>query len=488
MPSQQERAPEHATAAEVASEAKATVKRGAQGRDQLIRDDDSQHASASFKCTKFEFERQFELQFQKSRQHGGTCGNAKGSGARGTETASENTLDALADAVTTCELSGLAAAVSVTGGNAMKRTQCRAMMKHKRLKSSTSTGRHFRGVSEYKRTGRWEAHIWDRGKQIHLGSFRDAYTAAHAYDKAAIRFRGLGAELNFPVTSYEGDEELKEMIRAEREEFIAWLRQFGKDNPGPGIPFGEMKDSVKVEGKMGTTKRMDNTIQDTDDASRGRKVRKGASHEPAIISTTKHSTTTAVGRTIGRARSKTAATQRSANAVDVLASLASSSHARTDGMAPSGSKKRKRSAESAGMGKISKAAMSAVAEVEYMDRVAEGRSTPVCGDSNTLHHPSKRKRGNKPNRHATRMANVAMTTIATVASVPTHVTARSNRMNRQCRDEPPRFLPSMQVPTPSNMFLLPHQRVPGFMLTSPPSTSATVNNMPKSSSGTVQSK
>jgi hypothetical protein len=41
------------------------------------------------------------------------------------------------------------------------------------------------GVSQYKRTGRWEAHIWDssggpagKGRQLHLGSFMTPYQAA----------------------------------------------------------------------------------------------------------------------------------------------------------------------------------------------------------------------------------------------------------------------------------------------------------------------
>jgi hypothetical protein len=47
-------------------------------------------------------------------------------------------------------------------------------------------GRH-RGVTRYKRTGRFEAHIWDRGRQKHLGSFGNGADAAAAYDKTAIK-------------------------------------------------------------------------------------------------------------------------------------------------------------------------------------------------------------------------------------------------------------------------------------------------------------
>ena len=39
-----------------------------------------------------------------------------------------------------------------------------------------------------------------------MGSFGTAYEAARAYDKVAIKFRGWGAELNFPVSEYAADQ------------------------------------------------------------------------------------------------------------------------------------------------------------------------------------------------------------------------------------------------------------------------------------------
>ena len=51
----------------------------------------------------------------------------------------------------------------------------------------------FRGVTRYRRTGRWEAHIWANSRQIHLGSFEMPADAARAFDRAFIRFRSNSA-------------------------------------------------------------------------------------------------------------------------------------------------------------------------------------------------------------------------------------------------------------------------------------------------------
>uniref|UniRef100_A0A0E0AHF4 AP2/ERF domain-containing protein n=1 Tax=Oryza glumipatula TaxID=40148 RepID=A0A0E0AHF4_9ORYZ len=54
-----------------------------------------------------------------------------------------------------------------------------------------SRSSQYRGVTFYRRTGRWESHIW-------------------AYDRAAIKFRGLDADINFNLNDYEDD--LKQVV------------------------------------------------------------------------------------------------------------------------------------------------------------------------------------------------------------------------------------------------------------------------------------
>ncbi|XP_052160032.1 APETALA2-like protein 5 [Oryza glaberrima] len=49
-----------------------------------------------------------------------------------------------------------------------------------------SRSSQYRNVTFYRRTGRWESHIW-------------------AYDLATIKFRGVEADINFSLEDYEDD-------------------------------------------------------------------------------------------------------------------------------------------------------------------------------------------------------------------------------------------------------------------------------------------
>ncbi|XP_064935919.1 APETALA2-like protein 1 isoform X1 [Musa acuminata AAA Group] len=86
-----------------------------------------------------------------------------------------------------------------------------------------SRSSQYRGVTFYRRTGRWESHIWDCGKQVYLGGFNTAHVAARAYDRAAIKFRGIDADINFNLSDYE--EDMKQMKNLTKEEFVHILRR-----------------------------------------------------------------------------------------------------------------------------------------------------------------------------------------------------------------------------------------------------------------------
>ena len=73
----------------------------------------------------------------------------------------------------------------------------------------------YRGVTQHCISKRYEAHFWDssytrpnsgkrrKGRQVYLGGYLTEEDAARAYDKAAIAFLGLNANLNFPFAEYQ---------------------------------------------------------------------------------------------------------------------------------------------------------------------------------------------------------------------------------------------------------------------------------------------
>ncbi|KAL5217525.1 hypothetical protein ABZP36_018209 [Zizania latifolia] len=91
----------------------------------------------------------------------------------------------------------------------------------------------YRGVTRHRWTGRYEAHLWDnscrkdgqtrKGRQVYLGGYDTEDKAARAYDLAALKYWGLSTHINFPLENYR--EELEEMERMTRQEYVAHLRR-----------------------------------------------------------------------------------------------------------------------------------------------------------------------------------------------------------------------------------------------------------------------
>ncbi|KAK6929259.1 AP2/ERF domain [Dillenia turbinata] len=108
--------------------------------------------------------------------------------------------------------------VTGEGGVEQQKQPVKKSRRGPRSKSS-----QYRGVTFYRRTGRWESHIWDSGKQLYLGGFDTAHAAARAYDRAAIKFRGVDADINFNISDYE--EDMKQMKNLTKEEFVHILRR-----------------------------------------------------------------------------------------------------------------------------------------------------------------------------------------------------------------------------------------------------------------------
>jgi len=75
-------------------------------------------------------------------------------------------------------------------------SHCQNSKNQKSHKDSTSK---YKGVFQ-KRPDRFQSHITQNGKIIHLGTYKTEEEAARAYDEAAKRLHGKFAYLNFKKT------------------------------------------------------------------------------------------------------------------------------------------------------------------------------------------------------------------------------------------------------------------------------------------------
>ncbi|MHC4666706.1 MAG: HNH endonuclease [Planctomycetota bacterium] len=66
-----------------------------------------------------------------------------------------------------------------------------------RRKQRQTSGSIYKGLVWDKRLNKWQVRIWVNRKRIYIGSFEDQIEAAKAYDKAAIKYYGEFANLNF---------------------------------------------------------------------------------------------------------------------------------------------------------------------------------------------------------------------------------------------------------------------------------------------------
>ncbi|XP_043723493.1 ethylene-responsive transcription factor WRI1 [Telopea speciosissima] len=102
-----------------------------------------------------------------------------------------------------------------------------------RFSNSGKRSSIYRGVTRHRWTGRYEAHLWDKGswnpiqnkkgRQVYLGAYDDEEAAAHTYDLAALKYWGADTILNFPFPTY--DKEYEAMQSVSKEEYLAMLRR-----------------------------------------------------------------------------------------------------------------------------------------------------------------------------------------------------------------------------------------------------------------------
>ena len=127
----------------------------------------------------------------------------------------------------------------------------------------------YRGVTQHRRTKRWEAHVWDKGKQVYLGGFESEHRAGRAYDVVVLKTRGSEkCQTNFPLEEYATVMPYLEAVT--RDDLVMLLRRRSK-----GFSRGSSKYIGVTKHKCGKWEaRISNVNRNLQQGELGAKARK----------------------------------------------------------------------------------------------------------------------------------------------------------------------------------------------------------------------
>eukprot|EP01047_Picozoa_sp_COSAG01_P005324 COSAG01_NODE_181_length_22873_cov_12.951392_2_plen_657_part_00 len=140
-----------------------------------------------------------------------------------------------------------------------------------RRRKQQNTASVYRGVSWYKKLGKWQAQVMHEGRRFHIGYFGDEVEAARAYDTRACQLLAdhaavAAARLNFPRTGTGGqddDDEVDPPPPANVEEKQVDVSGCSKDDAGEeGEEDGEGKEEEEEEREQAQAVAVDYSVGD----------------------------------------------------------------------------------------------------------------------------------------------------------------------------------------------------------------------------------